>query len=739
MRKRRKKKKRNETQRRAGDILAGISTSIQLNDMISGPLLHISNAMNMCISEFEQMQSVAGQSFSNTNFNNVRVELDSANQELNKMITNIQENTSAQNNFNRSVQNSSNEFNQLTSKVTALIGTYATVQGLGKTLGLSDEITQSSARLDMMNDGLQTTKELQDMIFLSAERSRGSYLDMQSAVAKLGNLAGDAFSSSQEIVDFAEQLNKQFIISGASTQEIQNATLQLTQALGSGVLRGDELNSIFEQAPMIIQSIADYLNVPIGKIREMASEGQITADIVKNAIFAATDETNAQFESMPMTWGQVWTSMQNKAVMAFEPVLAKINELANNSEFQTFTDEVINSLVTVAGMVIEVFSLISQTASFVSNNWSILAPLIYGVATALAIYIGFMTVYNTIQAISNGLQIISAARTAISAGLTLAQAAATTTATGAQVGLNAALLACPLTWIIILIIAIIAIFYAVIAAVNQFAGTSISATGVIMGVLASLGAFIANLFFAAFDLILGVINALVNPFINFVNFLGNIFTNPISTIIYGFQNMADGILATLEKIASAMDFVFGSHMADTVGEWRSGLKDLADDAVAKYAPNENYQSVMDNLDLSAESLGLNRINYGDAYNAGYKLGEGIDDKVSNFDPSSLFDTTSNIPSEADYASSQIPTNIQSTADNTKGIKDSVELTGEDLKYLRDAAETEIVNRFTTAEIKVEMGGITNQVSSNQDLDGIAEHLKTKIEEEMQSAAEGVHG
>jgi len=193
--------------------------------------------------------------------------------------------------------------------------------------------------------------------------------------------------------------------------------------------------------------------------------------------------------------------------------------------------------------------------------------------------------------------------------------------TVAQWALNSALLASPITWIILAIIALIAIFYAVIGIINKFAGTSISATGVIFGAFAVLGAFLWDLFLGLLELVFGVINAMVNPFIRIANFIGNVFTNPISAIIYGFQSMADSILAILEKIASAMDFVFGSKMAGAVAGWRSGLKNMADAAVKEYAPNENYQKVMNELDLSVSDLGLKRWNYSDAYKSGDKMGQ----------------------------------------------------------------------------------------------------------------------
>lgn len=218
----------------------------------------------------------------------------------------------------------------LVKNLKSMAGAYLGLQGAKSFISLADSMTQTTARLDMMNDGLQNTAELNNMIYESAQRSRGAYQDTADMVAKLGTLAGDAFNSSKEIVDFAEQLNKQITLSGASTQTASGAMLQLTQAMASGVLRGDELNSILEGIPTVAQSIADYMGVSTGKMRELASEGAVTAEVVKNALFNAAEKTNEKFEQMPMTWGQVWTGFKNTATMALQPVLGLVNDFANN-------------------------------------------------------------------------------------------------------------------------------------------------------------------------------------------------------------------------------------------------------------------------------------------------------------------------------------------------------------------------------------------------------------------------
>ncbi|NLB61491.1 MAG: tape measure protein, partial [Clostridiales bacterium] len=479
--------------------MQGIATTIRLVDQMTAPIMSINNAINNLITEFNSVESASD--INTASLDGMKQQVDMANfatEQLNQQFLlvddTIQQMEQGQNGFNNSVRNGQGSVDGLVKKIGAAVATYASIQGVKKVLDLSDELTQTTARLNLMNDGLQTTEDLQNMIFLSAERSRTSYSTTADVIAKLGQRAGDAFSSNAETIQFAENLNKQFVIAGASQQEISSASLQLTQALGSGVLRGEELNAVFEAAPNVIQTIADYLNVPIGKIREMASDGQITADIVKNAMLSSTDEINAKFEQMPMTFGQIGTSIQNQALMSFQPILNRLNEIANSPSFQTLVNNVINAVVIVAGVVMGIFDMIAAVGQFANDNWSWLAPIIYTVVAAMTAYVMILGIYNTIQAISNGIKAIAAIKAVAHGTATVAEATATTGMTAAQVAFNAALLACPLTWILLIIIAIIGAIYLVIGIINKCAGTSVSATGIIFGAFTTLGAFLWNLF-----------------------------------------------------------------------------------------------------------------------------------------------------------------------------------------------------------------------------------------------------
>ncbi len=647
----------------------------------------------------------------------------------------IRDNVDEQGRFNREIEEGTNEANSLMQTIKGAVAAYATIQTLSAALNLSDQLTSTTARMNLMNDGLQTTQDLQNMIYLSAERARGSYQATADAVSKLGLMAGDAFGSSQEIIAFMEQVNKQFTIAGTEAAGVDAAMLQLTQAMASGVLRGEELNSIFEQAPTIIQTIADYLDVPIGSIREMAAEGQITADIVKSAMFAAADETNAKFESMPKTFSQIWTSFQNTALMSFQPVLQRMNEIANSEAFQEFVNNAIEGLSLVAGIALEIFDLLVGVAGAVADNWSWLSPIIYGVAAALAVYYGWLLLTKGAEMAMAAVHGIVAVAKGIMAAATMLVTGATWAETTAQYGLNAAMYACPIVWIIILIIALIALFYAAVAAVNKFAGTSVSATGIICGAFMVALAFIGNIFVALWNLVVDVFVLIHNLVATVANFIGNVFTDPIGAICRLFFDLADTVLGILQALASAIDAIFGSNLAGSVQGWRDSLGGWVDDTFGK------GEEVM--AKMNADDMKLGRFEYGEAWDAGYSFGEGIDQSIANFDPSSLFDT--NVPGADDYANlgsygsgiGGIGSGVDDIAGNTGKIADSMDITEEDLKYLRDIAEQEAVNRFTTAEITIEQTN-HNTVSGKMDLDGIVSGLTDAANEAVDKIAEGVH-
>jgi len=667
--------------------MSTIGTAIRLNDMMSTPIMSITNAMNMMLSTWESLDGATSKGLDANGIEGIRAELNQATRALDQMGDEQEE-------FNRKVQQGNTAMDGLTDTIIGAVGAYVSLQSLGQLVNLSDSFTQTQARLNMINDGAQTTEELFDKITASADRSRASVADTADIVAKLSLNAGDAFKSNDETILFAENLNKLFAIAGTEQASIASASLQLTQALGSGVLRGEEFNAVFEAAPNIMQTVADYMDVPIGKLRALAQDGKISADVVKNALLSATNDINTQFESMPMTWGQVWTGIMNELYYASVPLLEFINLLA--------------------------------------NNWSVLEPIVMGVAVAIGLYTAALLIHKGIAMGTALAESVRAASTMMASGATFA-------ATAAQHGFNAALLACPITWIIIAIIAVIALIYAVIAAINKIQGTTISATGVILGVLTAAVSVIWNLFLTLLSLIIqSVLVPLTQAWDNFANFFGNIFNDPIATIIRLFEDLANTVLGILKTIANGIDAIFGSNLAGAVQGWMDGVSGKADELVEKYG-NGTYE---EKSDLTGKLQGLlsdvqTKFSWqtSDAYNTGYGWGESVEESIGGLFGGGLSDQFS--VDKLTEGIGSVPA-FDEIAGNTGDIKDSLDITHEDLKYLRDVAEQEAINRFTTAEISVNMGGINNTVNSNMDLDGVIDYMVTGINEAMERTAEGVH-
>ena len=625
--------------------MAGINTSIELYDRVSAPVNRIIGALNNMIGVFQSVDSAMDNGFDPSTIDETRRQIDLAGQEMAQLGEEIRRNEQGQERFN-------SEVDAGTSKLMKLVGTYASFQGLKKLVDTSDNYVQTNARLNMIADSQNDVETLQNKIFAAAQRSRGAYTDMADTVAKLSLRTGDLFTN-DESIKFAENLNKLYTIAGASQEEMRSSQLQLLQAMGSGVLRGEEFNAVFEAAPNVMQAVADTMGVPITKLREMAADGKISANIVKNALLNIPQETLDAFDDMPMTWGQVWTGFMNEIYMVSEPIL--------------------------------------QLISFLAQNWSILEPIVLGVASALMVYL----------AATKGVELATKAWAA------------------AQAFFNSVMALNPVFLIIMGIMLLIALFYAAIAAVNKFTNKNLSATGMIVGAIMTAVAFVWNLFLGLVDLVLACVNFITSPWIAFANFFANFLNDPVGSIIHLFGDMADRILGILESIASAIDKVFGSNLAGAVSGWRSGLDSKIEDLANKYG-NGSYEKVMDEMNLSSESLGLGRWAYGDAYNTGYNWGANLGSSIGdalNMDGLSA--------------------NTAAIAENTGKSADALDITKEDLKYLKDLAEQEVINRFTTAEIKVDMTN-NNNISKDMDLDGVVEYLVVGVNEAMEKAAEGVH-
>lgn len=573
----------------------------------------------------------------------------------------------AQKEYNQSMESGTGSADRLATSVKRLVGGYIGMQSVKGLLQMSDTLVSATARLDMVNDGLQSTAALNNMIFTSANRARGSYAETAGMVSKLGLLAGDAFGSTQEIVAFAEQLNKQMAISGTSTMEGQAAMLQLTQAMASGVLRGEELNSILEQTPMIAQTIANYLGVNVGQMREMASEGAITADIVKNAMFAAAEETNAKFEEMPMTWGQVWTKFQNYATMGLRPVLLGLSWLANNIA-------IIGPLVLGAGAAFAIFQ--------VAANWTKIATIAttayHGAVTLLSIGYGVLT------------------------GNTAAASAATMV-------FNSALLASPITWVLMGLALIVGALYAGVAAYNHFTGASVSATGIIAGVMSMLGAHVYN-----------TVAFMYNGFAIFANFIGNVFNNPVAAVKVLFYDMAQTVLGYLLNIANGIEGLVNKIPGVTV-DLTSGVESWINNLGAKSA------AVKESSGWKEYFSPMEYKDYGSAFSSGYDKGSNF---FSNIFGGGIGADLGNF-SAGGASLGDINDKLGGIGKDVGSIKKSVDMSKEDIKLMVDMATQRYVNKINlTAQTPVITVNGANTGNTEADRKSMADAMALILQEQL---------
>lgn len=676
--------------------MATIRSQMVLNDQVTGVLKNITRALDITLHSFEQMQDASANAVDVRLLNQARAGLGEVNlavremeenyrraaQQEQQVTRNIRQSTQAEQQLNASIRGGNGALDDMVGKAKNLAATIGASVGLKKLIELSDQMTSTTARLNFIVDDGGSVKALEAKIMASAQRSRAAYLDTASAIASMGANAGAAFTSNDELIAFMEQVNKQFVIGGASAQGQAAAMLQLTQAMAAGALRGEELNSILENAPGIARAIEQYMGIAEGSIKSYAEKGAVSATVVKNALLSIADETNAKFNGMAMTWGQVWTQMGNIALKVTRPLLTAINWLANNLS-------VIGPILLGLGAAFLVFQ--------VAAHWTQIA------AVATAAY------HAVVNLLSIGFGVLT--------GNTAAASAAVFT-------FNSALLASPITWIIMLIAVVIGLLYGVVAIINKVTGSSISATGLICGAIAVAGAFIGNT-------VIGLLNALIQyiwaifvaPFLGIVEWILNVCNGGFNSFGDAVANLIGQIIGwflNLGKVVTTIiDAIFGTN-------WTAGLESLQS-SVTAWGKNENAIT----LDKNAPTIDY-RFEYGDAWAAGNDFGKGIDAKIGGmFNMGGLGDSSG-------FDLGDIAAYTGETADNTGKTADALAVTEEQLEYLRDIAERDAINRFTTAEVKIDMTGMTNRIDGSADLDGVISQLTEGFTEALVTAAEGVH-
>lgn len=757
--------------------MATIQSSIQLMDGMSKPLASIVSAINLTISALDRVNGT-NVNINTSELTGAKAEIIKAGADLkrieNDIAENIRKNEEAQNGFNRSLRNGASNADNLYSKIKRFVGVYAGIQGLKNSLNLSDTLAQNSARLNLMldnynspnekivnnsqtainttdnsaysdilnntqniinnseknlinninnsissdilnnqinNNSVDNTKttvtenqganinlpQFQNMIFQSAQRSRGDYLATSDSIGKMGLMAGDAFNSGQEIISFMELINKQFKIAGTNAAGIDAAMLQLTQAMGSGVLRGEEYNSILEQAPVIIQNIAKYLNVPKGQLKNMAAEGKITADVVKNAMFYAATDINEKFEAIPKTFRDSVVNMKNNFVKEFLPISQRLNTFANSEGFMIFTNGIIKGMGAVVRVTVSALDIVGKIGKFTRDNWNVIAPVIGGVTTAVIAYKSALILSNIELIKNNILQGKNTLGAVLMGAKNFYLAGSTFMATAATQGLNAALMASPLGLFAGGIALVVGGLYVGVAAFNALTGKVVSATGIITGSVAALVGSVLNYGVFLWNNLVSIAEAFVN-----------IWKHPIYSVKKLFWDLVISILDIFDNFSGIVDTIAGTDYSKKIKDYRTSIQ--ADLDIAK--PKDYIDS----------NLKINPFNTGNMMKTTYEKTAEAGNIFKN-------ETAVDMTESNDY--------LKGILNNTASMSEGLDLTTEEIKYMRDAAEMEVINKFTTAEIKMEVQN-SNMISNNVDIHDVIDEFTEYLREKMQMTAEGVH-
>lgn len=695
-----------------------IDTSINLNDRMSPALISMINSINRVISSLKKVDGVDLQ------------EIHRAQDTLNRGTRNLVE---EMNNLQREVQDTTNDFvnlgnngnrqmNGLIDKIKKMAITFGGLYGAKKALDLSDNITTMDARLKLNLDKGQTIKDLKEQIFQMSQDSRGDFLINVDAVAKLKTLASDAFSSNSEIIKFQELLNKQMTIGGASEMAKQSTVLQLTQAMASGRLQGDEYRSLSENNPLLIKAIATSLKISRGELKKMSSEGLITAEIIKKAMFDSAKSINEQFKTMPITFGQTMTKMKNKFIMNFSPVAQALSKIINSGSFMQSINIISTGLGAMVVILAKIISVFGGLSNIIKNNFEIILPVIaLGIIGwgAYAIAINSATIATKVNAIAQwaSTTAIAVKNTAllVGAGIMALFTSATIAQTAAQWGINTALYACPIVWIIAGILGIVTMVYLLIGVINKWAGTTYSATGFIIGAFSAV-------FTTLYNGVIFILNVtsmfgtnLYNHFAFVAETLGNIFKNPVITIKRLFFDMSSFILNKILNVAKVMDQVLGTSYADKIKDLSDNIQKFADDKIGKkefkierkVAKTFEYKNVVD------------------SFKGGYGAGKNIGNSVAE------------IKNKANYfmAGNTTADLLKNIDRNTAGTSKGIDLTKEEIKYMRDVAEQEIINRYTTASI-TNNNSFQNSIGNNLDIDSVITTFADGIHKASEMVAHG---
>ena len=658
-----------------------------------------------------------------------------------------------------------------------LIGVTGAMSAFDYIKNTSDTITSAKNKINYTNGNNQVaTQDALDKMFTASINSRSGYGDMMGNVSKSMTLAGDAFGNNiNNAIRFQEIMAKSYAIGGASAAEQASSMYQLVQALGAGVLQGDELRSVTEGAPIAAKAIEKYaqeVNNTTLSLKEMGSQGMITSDMVVKAMLNASDNIDKAFENTDMTIAQVFTRLRSVATKAFKPLQEKINEFINSDRGEKLIAGIEKSINSVAMALEHVLDFAISIYDFFSNNWSIIEPILWGIVAALGVVLAYqsaMAVMSAIQFVITYWQLaVIAAVLGIIIGLIIYiynTTGSLTQALAISLGVIGA---------VILAIGIITgnVFMIVAGAILALAGLFFwlggKLTGAITGAVSVVWNILVTKFLTMWEIVLTQITGAID---NFANFFGNILNAPCTTIVRTVENMAVGVLNVLQTIANGIDSIFGTNLANGVQNWINKVHGFADTVVEKYASEADKALIGENSKYETKSKltaelhdcmqnAQNKFLWGtsDAYKTGYDWGEGVKNKVEYFGNNlkSKLDTGKSIQEYASMVNAidtgnfdfntpgagttDIPSigkGVGNIDENTGKIKDSMALAEEDLKYLRQVAEMEWKKEYTTAAITVDMSNY-NTINGEGDLDGIVTKLADKLYEEMDYLANGTY-
>lgn len=588
-----------------------------------------------------------------------------------------------------------------------IAATYLSFQGLKTGITVSDDYINTLARLDLVNDKTRTTAELQDKIFAAAERARGSYTDMAGVIGRMGILAADAFTSNDELIAFSEMMQKSFRVGGSSTMEQQAGMYQLSQAMAAGKLQGDEFRSIMENAPMLADAIAKFTGKSKGELKEMSAEGAITADIIKGAIFMMADEINAKLEAMPKTFGDVFKRLKDHALKSFGPLIQRINGMLNSEKGKQIVASIQRGIDATAASLDRLLTASVNVYSFFSENWSMIAPLIMGITGAFVAWKTVTVAINTVMAIHNGIQALLAAKAAIATGATLAQ-------TAAQWGLNTALLANPYTWVVIGIVALITAIVLLVKYVLKMWKTNDEFAAGLMRTWNSILNFFDQVPIFFTKVWHGIANGAEWMAVEVANILEGMINNSIDRI--------NDFINTLNKLPfvnlETVDHVeFASKMASQAeankqrrAEEVAEMESKAEEKAAK-----REQNVVDTMESRAA-----------------KRAKEAAEKEAEEDANAYEDTF-------DYkgAASAIDISHIDKVGEVGKIKDTVDISSEDLKTMRELAEMKNIQNFVTLQPQLSFGD-TNIRQDGRSVDEIVANITERMEQELVASARGVY-